>query len=658
MPAGQSSIPSYSHTPGYSYRGTTYEFIPFGVDVNWTGTTTLKFKVSYSGFLDSDEATITIVGSDTYTPPLGLKEPSFGITETSWMYDGELYDFGNRELEPYRKWNPSFGPFTHFVVFSNGDDTDNPFGTPDNPRKTIPTTELPAGSVVHLYGWRPPSSSPNYITIKAAGTAEKPVFIKGIATGAMAEMGCGVEVQGNYVIFENVSFYCNNPNGRYEWFRVVEGRIGNYPDFTWKGFHHVVIRHCKFMDFPAGETGVFTPIAMSFRTTSDKGWSPNTNKIRIADCVAYDNLVMRFGNWQATGTNVDYSACNFSANSDRNWCLDSVFHHIQSSGVALTRAGAMSNAAPSMNCRVGRNTMHHIGEFPVSIKLTENSIVSENKLYRVRPRSSAISGGVAVLNNDHTNDYPYSDNVWIIFNDIYDCSQGVEATQAIHCIATSQPSHEAGNSELFVVGNVFHHIEPFGGSSSIFGSAIRHNAQFQSRIVNNTIFKTLRGIEIFGPSDVCGLTPNPSKSTQNTSVTILGNLMLDIRDDGSYDKHVAWFHNYQLQTFDNCLHYGNVSFVCGYCGGSYTSLSSLQTRTPFGHNSQSADPYLANPSMLDFHTTGSSPHIGDGSLDTVYNSPSNPEDPGYQNRFPGYPSIKHDHDGRAYTGNTTIGAYK
>ena len=99
-----------------------------------------------------------------WTPPLGIPAPSFGIVESA-----------PPAPQPWTSPTPGY----YYVDASHAQATDdtNPFGAPDRPRRTIPTT-LPAGAVVELHGTYDFShASPR--TITAEGTKAAPVFIRG-----------------------------------------------------------------------------------------------------------------------------------------------------------------------------------------------------------------------------------------------------------------------------------------------------------------------------------------------------------------------------------------------------------------------------------------------------------------------------------------------
>src|SRR5215475_5445284 len=87
--------------------------------------------------------TVTALGISSlvqaeWQPPIGIPTPPFGLNEVA-----------PTRPNPWTTAVPGY----YYVEWSatNATDTNNPYGTPTLPRKTIPLV-LPAGSVVELHG--------------------------------------------------------------------------------------------------------------------------------------------------------------------------------------------------------------------------------------------------------------------------------------------------------------------------------------------------------------------------------------------------------------------------------------------------------------------------------------------------------------------------
>ena len=136
-------------------------------------------------------ALVPRAASAQWTPPIGIPAPSFGVSEAA-----------PPSPAPWVSPTPGF----YYVDASQAGNTDssNPYGTPARPRSTIPTA-LPAGAVVELHGTYDAShASP--ATLVAAGTAARPVFIRGVSASSRPLARRFWEVKGTYLIIENIEF--------------------------------------------------------------------------------------------------------------------------------------------------------------------------------------------------------------------------------------------------------------------------------------------------------------------------------------------------------------------------------------------------------------------------------------------------------------------
>ena len=101
-----------------------------------------------------------------YEPPIGIPAPAFGIEQSVENIYGAGY-------------------YTHYIdnTDPNATDDSNPSGTAERPRLTIPRslTDLPPGCVVEIRGG--PYRFNAYTQWTAAGTLDRPVFIRGADPG-------------------------------------------------------------------------------------------------------------------------------------------------------------------------------------------------------------------------------------------------------------------------------------------------------------------------------------------------------------------------------------------------------------------------------------------------------------------------------------------
>jgi len=143
----------------------------------------------------------------TWTPPIGIPEPSFGIHETHYMYEGAFYDFGNG---PEAYPDAGNGPYTHYVdnTAPNCNDANNGgYGSATEPRCGLPRSFSPsAGSVVEIHGG--PYVHGGWWQWTPTGTVDQPVFIRGVdVNNKVVIEDTQLRLGGQYSIIENFEFY-------------------------------------------------------------------------------------------------------------------------------------------------------------------------------------------------------------------------------------------------------------------------------------------------------------------------------------------------------------------------------------------------------------------------------------------------------------------
>jgi len=231
------------------------------------------------GSLSADAIRLERVG--TWQAPIGIPTPEFGIEETHWMYADAAYtfDYGDGP-EAYR--DAGNGPYTHYVDPRDPQATDsgNPFGTPEKPRLSIPST-LAAGSVVELHG----QQGYNRRDITATGTPDLPVFIRGVHDSDEPVITVAIRAPAD----------------------------------------HVVLRHC---DVSGNLTGGGAPIV---------SWDSNIT----SHAVLYDNVIHDNGDWQSDTEN-DFHGTTVTANVRNAWIVDNHYYHNAGDAVQVIAGSSFS----------------------------------------------------------------------------------------------------------------------------------------------------------------------------------------------------------------------------------------------------------------------------------------------------------------------------
>lgn len=364
------------------------------------------------------------VAQTAWTPPLGIPNPPFGITQTA--------------PPAPNPWNVSTPGF-YYVDASSPSATDsaNPMGSAILPRRTVPLSLL-AGSVVEIHGtYSTPHSSPAVIT--ASGTAASPVFIRGVSPTAKPIITKTWAIKGSYLILENLEFAFQDP---------VLGAL------AFRGGDHVVLRHS---DVHGNLSGGGVSIV--------GGDTSSATNFLIYDDVIHDN-----GDVNAV-FDQDVHGIVVGSRVNNLWVVDSQLYGNSGDGIQIN-AGA-ANQATTHHIYVGRNVAHHNKQTGFWSKQAVDVIFSENLSYAHRPSNSSYGAGMG---------FQYApERVWFLFNHIHDCDIGIGGSSD-NGLGFGQSSFFIGN----VIHNI-HTTGTFAGTTAWSSAAIMLAGGVQRHVLNNTI---------------------------------------------------------------------------------------------------------------------------------------------------------------------------
>jgi len=410
-----------------------------------------------TGSLDHPALAQTTV---SWTPPIGIPAPNFGITDSHHMYQlgagetcltqpGKCYDFG-LGLEPYK--NAGSGPYTHYVDPSSPIcvNTANNYGTHLLPRCAMPSmTTVRPGAVIEIHG-SITSAMVSRLELTAAGTAAAPVFIRGASPDEKGSFNNVVfRVRGSYVIFENLEFLALGPDIR--------------PASTSEVVHHVTLRH-SYLHAKA--------------TTSLAGLNGST----VQNVVIYDNQIHsdQFDPSGGEFIENDRHGVGIGSYSENVWIVDNDIRGQTGDAVGNGHAAAYT----TKRFFIGRNQLHDTGENGVDLKEVQDFVISQNKIFNFTGLSSGSDGTAVVIHYGPT----YSPkNTWFIFNEIYNASH-----KGIQIGGTQVP-------EAYFVGNVVHDIHNATGT----GRALDTWGSCKINIIGNTFANNDNGITATGTA-ACG----------------------------------------------------------------------------------------------------------------------------------------------------------
>jgi hypothetical protein len=557
----------------------------------------------------------TVVTGSSWTPPIGIPNPPFGIKETVDMYIGQQYTFTDgRGTIDYPQNSVTGMPYTHYIDNTgNCDNNNNPYGTESNPRCTIPPdtpnldphhhyiVDLLPGDVYEIHGThnfdiiRPGGWLGGY-EFAGGGTKQNPAFVRGGDPNNRAVFtknspnAYATELAGSFIILENIEFNKN----------LVDIAFATNSS----------MRNCEVHNnsIPAGRA-----VTMS----------------SVRDFVFYNNHVHH--NWGTYPDNShDMHSTAVSGDSHRVWVVDNYLHHAsympngtaaKTGGDSIQVMGPRNEPWRLTHVYIGRNHMHTDTENAVDIKASTNVVVSQNIAHDYKNEGIMINHEMA-------------NYTWFIFNEIYDGRVGVRPEDAI--------------GKTFVINNVIHDIDyPVAGQTNIYGVYV---GGIWARIVpsvfiGNTLYNVTGGI----------LTPVGNQHYVNL------NNIISYLPKPWYHFGSDWASQCSSSEIDYNLVYQPTG-VSGYspdgvarikCSGTYNGLSAFQSAFPNNCiNCIEADPMFTNAQTGDFSLSAGSNAIdrgtSSGTVQQVYDE--------YFNIFG--VDIRVDFTGKPRTGTWDIGAYE
>lgn len=494
---------------------------------DFTGQDQFQFVVS-DGNLTSEPGTITIfVGP--WQPPVGIPTPSFGIAEKAPSYDQ------TNTLHYYVS-----GPQN----CSNSNNQGR--GSPSTPLCMIPRT-LPAGAYVEVHGG-PYDTSP--FLPSWTGTAEQPIFIKGIgsprfnkAFNIYNDAGGG----GAYVILDGISFFSLS--------------VGN-------NYDHLAVRHSDFHgDTDSGGVSLHA----------------NTDQVTVHDIVFYNNVIHDNGIWDPNLAQGDRDihgiGIGWYSKVENVWIVDNDIYHNEGDAIQLN-AGPSAPPAYVNHIYIGRNSLHHNKQTGVAVKGSIDVIISQNEIFGHRRSNSAMGPGIGF-----SDDGPV--NAWFMFNRIHDNEIGVKMNGG------------TGPGPYYIIGNLFYNIHAFtDGTYSAndpyhFGQAVVDWHPAKKYFVNNTIYDSDGGY---------GLAGWGWGAAQN--LTVVNNIFSQLAS-GAHAVNIEDPSAAGTTVLSNNLFSGQFSMQWGD-NRFYTSLESFQNATGQGAACLSGDPGFLNIAGADFRLPSTS----------------------------------------------------
>lgn len=397
--------------PQHGLLGGTMPILTYTPAPGYVGTDSFTFTAS-DGVSVSELGAVTIDVA-SWTAPVGVPEPQFGLNETHMMYAGEdpatpgqlyTYDYGSGP-EPYRI-GPA-GPYTHYIdnTYAGATDSGNPFGTPDHPRVTIPLN-LPAGSVVEIHGGPYNYTVGGILPISGTGTEAAPIFIRGTGNGTRPRFDTRIGTNltdSEYIIVEHID--------------AIRFTIGG------GNHHHIALRHSEIRgDLSQGGVAIYSGTAEDPQN----------------DILIFSNIIHHGGDIDSE-YDQDVTGVSAGSHSTSVWILDNEISYLSGSGVQV--GGWYSGDLGQVHhVYASRNDVHSVRQSGVWCKQASDVIFSENHIYDIINTSWSPSKGAG---------FQYGpENVWLLNNHIHSNYYGI-----------SSGSNSGGNGQdQYIIGNLIHDI--------------------------------------------------------------------------------------------------------------------------------------------------------------------------------------------------------
>lgn len=375
---------------------------------------------------------------------------------------------GSARLEA-QSWVPPIGiPRPEFGVSENA-----PAATQTIVDSLPGSLALNPGDVVEIA----PGSYSSALTISGRCTAAKPCFVRGAsATRRPLITGLIKVTNASYVVLENLQ---------------LEGTVCTAVAIVGAS-DHISFRRSLLQNLPhPGGSG-----CTAVHILPDRGQ-------RISDIVVLGNKFHNLGMNKETWNKVDQdfhgvtpSLWGRDATSElqRVWVVDNECSDTSGNCVQVNAGNWQGSHQYLHHVYIGRNVAHDNRQAAFGSKQARDVIISQNTIYRARPYAAAAGDGIA---------FQYGpDNLWVIFNRIYDTSFGIRQSDT----GAGVEAHRA-----YILGNVISDsyqdpkAAPHWGSPPGWGISL-WQGNMSRFVIDNTIYNVHGGIEAImsGPIEMSG----------------------------------------------------------------------------------------------------------------------------------------------------------
>jgi len=406
-----------------------------------------------------------------YEPPLGIPDPTWGA----------LHPIETAAPSWPEGW-PSSEVVDHYYLDNthpNATNTKNPYGYPDKPRLTTPKKSFPAGTYIEINGGPYTRLTENRLQMSC--TEDNPCWLRGGSETNKTTIRSRIEItNSSYFIMENLDFDGdydpgnpdNNGHLKKDWKNEALKILGD-------NTHHIAFRNSII------QNREFSSPAAGINILPFHGG-------KIHDVVIYNNIFRELGDWLASkdtdfhGINPTLWGRNNTTEEFNIWILNNEFYHLSGNGVQVNAGNFKDSYKYLHHIYIGKNTAYANRQSGFWSKQASHVIISENIAYDHRSHGSQPGDGIG---------YQYGpDNLWIIFNTIYDSNNGIRQSDT----GVDNPMRSS-----YIIGNLIYDIHPEASvdynpiSGFRYGQAVNlWHGNMKRYIVDNTFYNTNGGINV------------------------------------------------------------------------------------------------------------------------------------------------------------------
>lgn len=494
-----------------------------------------------------------------YTPPIGIPDPTWGA----------LHPVDTQAPAVPSQWPDEAAVGAYYIDNSHAAATDNnnPYGSPNKPRRTIPGIIFGPGSYIEVHGNYDKLTARYQVQMNC--TEAKPCWIRGVAGQEPVIKSHLFLKNSSYVFVENLHFE-GGQSGAF-WVDANEGNRS----------HHIVMRNSVIKDrnYAYNDSGIKISPA---------------NGSKIHDVVVYGNQLMNLGtnadwnkgdpDFHAIAPDVFGLDAKSGAELSNVWILNNYCTQISGNCVQLVAQDCKNGSCIDMlhHVYVGNNRAHKNRQAGFWSKQARDVVFSQNTSYDNRSYGGQPGDGMG---------FQYGpDNIWFLYNRIYDSSYGIRQAQ----------TQDAEGHNAYFIGNLIYDIHPESGSNKSVGDDWRQGVGIafwrggmNRYVVNNTITDVNAGI--------VSARPGP--------LEITGNVIADIADN-DFHISIAQPAEHSPKVTSGLMHDPNVGMRVRWDGSAYTSVSDFkQASQQCARNCVAADPRFENPKDRKYALKQGSPAI-------------------------------------------------